>query len=812
MQHLTPSVEDTALQDSWSHSRHERGVGGGAPVIVSVAVPVPALGVLTYRWLDGAPAPVTGARVDVPLGPRRLTGIVVATAAAPPAEGVRLRAVLAVRDAEPFVPASLVTLAIWVADYYLAGPGDVLASALPPRVLTGDARTFKRRRVARLTALGVDLAQALSGRAATNAVMPPASPTDAASAARASGTPADPSAPVTPRGGGRFGPRQRDALVRLASWPAGVPVATLAAHGIGGATLARLAQWGLVAIDHERIERDPFDGHAALAHVDTALTLTGEQRAALDTLEPLLDVGAYRAALLKGVTGSGKTEIYLALADRARQQGRRALLLVPEIALTPALAGRVRARFGERVAIQHSGLSIGERHDQWHRVRDGAVDVVVGTRSAVFAPIERLGLIVVDEEHDGSYKQDEAPRYHGRDVAVVRATQAGALVVLGSATPSLESFHNAQRGRYTLVALDRRVADRPLAAVRVVNMRDEWADTGTDVALSRTFVEAMAARLAAGEQTLVLLNRRGVASAVLCRQCGDTVECPHCSVSMTVHGSGVRRRARCHYCDHAAPVPAACPRCAAPYLEHVGVGTEQIEADLVARFPEARIGRVDRDTVTTRGSLTAILARFARHELDVLVGTQMIAKGHDFPLVTLVGVVSADVGLGLPDFRAAERTFQLITQVVGRAGRGERPGEAIVQTLFPGHYAVRCGCAQDYATFVAKELEYRSALRYPPISALINVVVRGATLDRALEDAGRLAGHVRAEVVAAPSTVVILGPAPAPIARLRGEHRAQFFVKGGHRASMNAAVRAALDAHPTLARRTTVDIDPVSMM
>ncbi|MEZ5416518.1 MAG: primosomal protein N' [Vicinamibacterales bacterium] len=537
---------------------------------------------------------------------------------------------------------------------------------------------------------------------------------------------------------------------------------------------------------------------------------TVEQAAALAVLGPLVDAGRYQAALLKGVTGSGKTEIYLALAERARRGGRQALLLVPEIALTPALAGRVRARFGERVAIQHSGLSVGERHDQWHRVRQGDVDVVVGTRSAVFAPLERVGLIVVDEEHDGSYKQDEAPRYHGRDVAIVRGRQQDALVVLGSATPSLESFHNAARGRYTLVTLDRRVADRPLADVRVVNMREEWADTGTDLALSRPLVEGIAARLAAGEQSLVLLNRRGVATAVLCRQCGRTLECPHCSVAMTVHGHGARAHARCHYCDHRERVPTACPECAAPYLEHIGVGTERIEQDLRARFPEARVGRVDRDTVATRGSLTALLARFARRELDILVGTQMIAKGHDFPQVTLVGVVSADVGLGLPDFRAAERTFQLITQVVGRAGRGERPGAAVVQTFFPTHYAVRCGCAQDYATFAEKEIEFRTALRYPPVTALINVVVRGSTAERAM-DAARVLARDVAKATAG-HAIMLLGPAPAPLAKLRGEHRAQFFVKGGDRAVMRAAVRGALAAHPALARRAVVDVDPVTML
>ncbi|MGE0812125.1 MAG: primosomal protein N' [Vicinamibacterales bacterium] len=752
---------------------------------VGIAVPVPALDVLTYAWPAGAPEPVVGARVDVPLGPRRLTGIVVATDAPAPPPPIVLREVAAVRDDRAFVPASLVALAAWVADYYLAGPGDVLATALPPRVLTGDQRTFRRRRVARLTALGTDVAAVA---AATPACAPPG---DAAPPAR-------------------LGARQREALRLLAGAPAGLPTADLAGRGVSSTTTARLVQLGLAAIDHETVERDPFAVHAQTLGDLTPPVPTADQARALDVLGPLADAPGFHAALLHGVTGSGKTEIYLALAERVRRQGRQSLLLVPEIALTPALAGRVRARFGDRVAIQHSGLSVGERHDQWHRVRAGAVDVVVGTRSAVFAPLERLGLVVVDEEHDTSYKQDESPRYHGRDVAVVRARRHDALVVLGSATPSLESFHNAERGRYVRITLDRRVADRPLADVRVVNMREEWAEAGADVALSRPLVEALAARLEQGEQALVLLNRRGIASAVLCRQCGGTVECPHCSVSMTVHGTPPRARARCHYCGYSAAVPSACPRCAAPYLEHLGVGTEKVEQDLAARFPAARIGRVDRDTVSTRGSLTAILARFARHELDVLVGTQMIAKGHDFPRVTLVGVVSADVGLGVPDFRAAERTFQLITQVVGRAGRGDRPGEAFVQTVFPSHYAVRCGCAQDYETFVRKELEYRTALRYPPVTAMANVVVRGSTLERALDAAHVLARDVAARLADRP--VALLGPAPAPLTRLRGEHRAQFFLKGGDRRAMNAALRDALAAHPSLARRTVVDIDPVSML
>ena len=752
---------------------------------VSVAVPVPALDLLTYRLPDALALPVPGARVDVPLGARRITGIVVAAPVGAPDRKVTVRDIVAVRDTSAFVPPSLLALARWVADYYLAGPGDVLATALPPRVLAGDERTFRRRRLATLSAAGVHAA-------------------DRARIGPRCAPPGDDSADAL-----RLGRRQREALILLSGTPAGLPVATLADRGITAATVARLVQSGLVVIRHEAVDRDPFEAHT-LPPATIVTSLTGEQQSALDVLVPLADAGDYRAALVRGVTGSGKTEIYLHLADHVRKQGRQALILVPEIALTPAVAGRVRARFGDRVAIQHSGLSDGERHDQWHRVRGGDVDVVVGTRSAVFAPLDRLGLVVVDEEHDTSYKQDETPRYHGRDVAVMRAHQASALVVLGSATPSLETFHNAQRGRYTAVTLARRVADRPMAEVRVVNMREEWAEAGDEVIISRPLAAALTARLDAGEQSLVLLNRRGVAAAVLCRQCGSTVECPHCSVSMTVHGGGARARARCHYCDFAQAVPAACPQCAAPYLEHVGFGTERVEEDLRARLPEARIGRVDRDTVRRRGSLTALLARFARRELDVLVGTQMIAKGHDFPHVTLVGVVSADVGLGLPDFRAAERTFQLITQVVGRSGRGTQPGEAIVQTLFPEHYAVRCGSAQDYDTFVAKELDYRTALRYPPITAMVNVVVRGASAEEAMRAAGQLA-RVAGQSAAGSGTVV-LGPAPAPLARLRGEYRVQFFLKGGQRGRLREAMRAALAAHPSLARRTSIDVDPVSML
>jgi len=512
------------------------------------------------------------------------------------------------------------------------------------------------------------------------------------------------------------------------------------------------------------------------------------------------------------VTGSGKTEIYLRLAAEVRRLGRQVLMLVPEIALTPAVSALFQQAFGRDVAVQHSGLSDGERHDQWQRIRAGEVAVVIGTRSAVFAPLERVGLIIVDEEHDNSYKQDESPRYNGRDVAIVRGQRAGALVVLGSATPSMESFHHAMNGKYERVVLERRVQDRPLAAVTVVDMREEYAADGPDVIVSRPLREAIGARLERGEQAVVLLNRRGYSTAVFCRQCAGTVDCPNCSVSLVVHGAGnTVRRARCHYCNYSIRVPTTCPACAAPYLEQSGFGTERVEAEIVRLFPGARVARVDRDAIRRRGSLDALLMKFRRGELDVLVGTQMIAKGHDFPSVTLVGVISADVGLGMADFRAAERTFQLLTQVAGRAGRGEKLGEAIVQTLYPDHYSIQLACRQDYPAFYERELRFRTTMRYPPVVSLINTIVKANTFSAAMDAASDLVARLRAG--GGDGTLFrVLGPAPAPLGRLRGEYRVQFLLKSRNRRRMRDALLVALASRPDLARRTTVDVDPLSVL
>ena len=754
-------------------------------MFVHVAVPVPGLDLLTYAVPAGVDPPAVGARVVVPLGSRIVTGIVIERDTGPVSRAVDVKPLRQVLDAGSFVPPDVVALARWTADYYAAGVGDTIPALLPPMARGGRADAHKTLRMASITPAGLE----------------------AIAAAEVEG-------------------RQLEGLQILSGSPAGIATSVLAARGIAAAAISRLARRGYISLRQDRVDRDPLAVSPPPAAVGTAVSDTGqtrvrhvsdpapprqltpEQSAALDRLGALASAGDFRVALLHGVTGSGKTELYLRLAAAVRGRGRRVLILVPEIALTPAMAAVVRDAFGDRVAIQHSGLSDGERHDQWQRIRRGDIDVVVGTRSAVFAPLEQVGLIVVDEEHDGSYKQEESPRYNGRDVAIVRGRQAGALVVLGSATPSMESYHNAMTGKYERIVLTRRVLDRPLAAVTVVDMREEYAAEGPDVILSRALRDGIRARVARGEQALVLLNRRGFATAVFCRQCAGTLDCPNCSVSLVIHGEGQARRARCHYCNYTARVPTACPLCAGPYLEQAGFGTERVEAEVASACPGARVARLDRDAIRRRGSLATLLAQFRDGQIDVLVGTQMIAKGHDFPRVTLVGVVSADVGLGLADFRASERTFQLLTQVAGRAGRGERPGEAIVQTLYPTHYSIQLACRQDYPAFYERELQFRRAMKYPPIVSLVNTVVRSRTFAAAMDDAGDVVDKVRG----ADNQLRVLGPAPAPIGKLRGEYRAQLLIKGTNRKQIRERLQSALAARPDLQKRIVVDIDPLTVL
>lgn len=753
----------------------------GSETLVHVAVPVPLLPSLSYRVPTGQALPVRGARVRVPLGRRLVVGCVIgvgdagAQAGVPPSPPDEVKDLVEVVDTEPLLPAGVLDLAMWVAEYYACGAGDAVAAAMPPYAWVRKGATaarvlaFKTERVARLTETG---RQVVAG----DSPQPP-------------------------------GRRQQQALVDLSSAPDGWSTRRLATRGVTSETLRRLADRGLVQLETRSVDRDPFAGSdsSPAGPSPNVLTLTTEQQDAFDTLSRLVQLRRFGVAMVHGVTGSGKTELYLRLAKEVCDRGQRALVLVPEIILAPAVARAFRAVFGDRVAIQHSGLSDGERHDQWYRIRRGDIDVVVGTRSAVFAPVERLGLIVVDEEHDGSYKQDESPRYHGRDAAIVRGRQAEALVVLGSATPSMESYHNATVGRYERIVLAQRVLQRPLPTVQIVDMRTEMATQGADAILSQPLMEGLEDRLARGEQSLVLLNRRGYAASVLCRQCGQTLECPNCSVTLTFHrGAG---RVRCHYCNYSQTRPKVCPQCAGPYLERIGFGTERIEKEVSTALARVRVARLDRDTVRRRGMATSILSRFARGEIDILVGTQMIAKGHDFPAVTLVGVISADVGLGLADFRASERTFQLLTQVAGRAGRGETRGEAIIQTFFPEHYSIGFACQQAYEPFFEAEMHYRRSMRYPPVVAMINVVVKAGRFGDAIRDAGELAHALRRH-----QRFEVLGPAPAPIARLRGEHRVQIFLKGNHRPAMRQALQSVLQRHPKLQRRVTVDVDPLTVL
>jgi primosomal protein N' (replication factor Y) len=536
---------------------------------------------------------------------------------------------------------------------------------------------------------------------------------------------------------------------------------------------------------------------------------TPSQEAALREIRGSVEERSFKVALLHGVTGSGKTAVYLAAMQSVLAAGRGSILLVPEIGLTPGVAADLHNIFGDEIAILHSSLSDDERAEQWHRIRRGEARIAVGTRSAVFAPVRDLALIIVDEEHDHSYKQEETPRYHGRDVAVMRAKALNATVVLGSATPSLESYHNATRGRYALIELPDRVQERPLPEVELVDMRAEFQQTGKESVLSRKLMEETALRLERGEQAMILLNRRGYSAWVMCRSCGDTLQCRDCAVAMTYHKR--QQRLLCHYCGYQQAVPKTCPKCGSEYVQFLGTGSEKLEDLLHGAFPGARIGRMDRDTVRGHADFERMLSEFQAGEIDLLIGTQMIAKGHDVHGVTLVGVVGADSALGLPDFRAAERTFQLLTQVAGRAGRGEMLGKVLLQTHFPEHYAVQFAAAHDYRGFAEKELRFRGWMHYPPFDALANIVVRSDRQEEALRYSGLLGRwfeQVRHEGVR------VMGPAPAPIVRLKKDYRFHFVLKAASRERLNSVLRAMLaNALQQKIPRTNiiVDVDAMSL-
>jgi primosomal protein N' (replication factor Y) len=514
--------------------------------------------------------------------------------------------------------------------------------------------------------------------------------------------------------------------------------------------------------------------------------------------------------LLHGVTGSGKTAVYLSAMQAMLGKGRSAILLVPEIGLTPAVAADLHQVFGDEVAILHSALSDDERVDQWKRIRNRECRIVVGTRSAVFAPVPDLALIVVDEEHDHSYKQDETPRYHARDVAVMRAKMNRAVVVLGSATPSLETYYNARQGKYRLMELSERIAKRPLPEVEIVDMRAEFQHTKKDAVLSQKLAEEIGKRLQRGEQAMALLNRRGYSAFVLCRACGETVQCKNCAIAMTYHKR--EHRLLCHYCGFLRPAPKMCPKCGSEYVQYLGTGAEKLEHILHGIFPQARIGRLDRDTVRGRDDLERVLSALHEGEIDLLVGTQMIAKGHDIPNVTLVGVVGSDAALGFPDFRAAERTFQLLTQVAGRAGRGDTPGKVVLQTFFPEHYAIQFAAAHDYHGFYEKEARFRSWMHYPPFNAVSNVLVRSSRLNLALTWSGILGQWFASTRL---EGVRVMGPAAAPIVRLKTEYRYHFLLKSASRERMNNVLRAMIEhALEMKIPRTNlvVDVDALSVV
>jgi primosomal protein N' (replication factor Y) (superfamily II helicase) len=735
-----------------------------------VSLPVPLDQPFTYLLPETLrPRVKTGCRVLVPFGKRTVAGVVLRTHDEAPSTAPR--EALRLLDEEPVLDPGLLKLGRWISEYYCAPLGETL------RAMTPLAADIRHGKVYSLTSSGHDAARQFHF---------------------------DDSAPD----------------------PAGELLRLLDVRPLTGAHLARkvskaasilraLEKKGLVESEdrtgarRHRTKAEPAPADAPEIIPRVPRTLNAHQAKAFASIHAALETGQFSAFLLEGITGSGKTEVYLSAIEAALARGKSALLLVPEIGLTPAVADQFHRRFGERAAILHSAFHDTERAEQWRRIRSGGTGVVVATRSGVFAPLQNLGLIVVDEEHDQSYKQQETPRYSGRDVAVVRARNEGAVVVLGSATPSLETRYNADRGKYTRLELPERIERRPLPQVELIDMRQEFLETRKQVTFSRTLIDAVTARLANGEQTMLLLNRRGFSSFVVCRACGQRVECANCSVTLTYHRRD--RRMLCHYCNYSTRIPNRCPKCDSDFVQFVGVGSEKVEEEIHAAFPRARIARLDRDTVRGKHDYETILAGFRGGAFDILVGTQMIAKGHDIPNVTLVGVVNADVGLGLPDFRSAERTFQLLTQAAGRAGRGDIPGIVLIQTINPEHYAIRCAAAQNYEMFYAKEIEFRRLMWYPPFGALANVVVRAGREEEALTRSGALGRLLQP----APEGVKVLGPAPAAVARLKNEYRFQMLLKTSSRARLGeilAELRrfAATERWPPAS--LLIDVDPMTLL
>ena len=824
-----------------------------ADPLAEIAVTLPVPGTYHYSIPPHLDARITiGTRVLVRFGTQRVTGIVVRRDTAGP-EGIVPIAISDVLDAaEPALLPELVELCLWVADYYEAPPGEALKTALPAGsgvaaravfALTeagvlaagasGAALPSKQRAVLATLAEGELAATGLSAptRRIVEALVTQGlvAKRELRSKARARLRRERVARLVGPleaaRAAAGRAPKRLGALEALAlngnphdehgEWHV---VADLARSVTNvGPALRELEKLGVVEIVDREVALDAVETGADMLVIEPPV-LTEEQAVAVAAITAMLD-GATptapptvrRPVLLHGVTGSGKTEVYLRVIAEAMAAGKGALVLVPEISLTPQLAARFRGRFGDQVAILHSGLSDQARLGEWSRLRRGDARIAVGARSAVFAPLANIGVVVVDEEHDGSFKQDEGVRYHGRDVALVRAQRAGAVCVLGSATPSLESAYHAERGTYARLALTVRPTARPMPTVEIIDLRTYMPDG--EAMLSAPLRTAITETLAAGDQTILFLNRRGFATFVLCRACGHSFRCPQCSVSLTYHRHS--DRLACHYCGYQQRIPETCPKCAATgTIERKGLGTERIAAAITESFPGARVARLDRD-VASGARAEAVLSRVARREIDILVGTQMVAKGHDFPGVTLVGVLCADTGLNMPDFRASERTFQLLAQVAGRAGRGDRPGRVIVQTFRPTSPAVTAAAAHDYQSFFVAELAERAELGYPPHGRLVAVRIDGPDAHDVAGTAQRLADL--AEVAARGAdgeepTVEVKGPVPAPMEKIRGQTRWQIWLRSPDRHALRRVARAVAAAVVPGKVRVALDIDPLSAM
>jgi primosomal protein N' (replication factor Y) (superfamily II helicase) len=806
-----------------------------------VALPVPLRSVFSYGVPDALDhEDLVGRRVLVPFRNRPMVGVALGVALSAP-EGIRIRQIAALLDSVPALPPKLITLGHWISRYYLAPVGEAFRAMLPPEIELRHDREYW------LTAAGRAYLDDLAGSDEK---------TDVETAELGflrrfrdadSAETAIPSARIKRMKDGESAAeklvqlgylsarevvrRRKTRMQKIVAWnPEATEPSTSTAEGklrevltatrgpmpwnwlvkqdgVSRSALQQLEKSGRLQTWEEIItaDEDPWDTD----FTPPANVLNPEQKKALEEIWRWLVAGKFEAALLHGVTGSGKTEVYLGAIEAVLSRGKTAIVLVPEIALTLWVGRLVRARFGQQVAVLHSGLPDTERAREWWRLRHGEAKIAVGTRSAVFAPLENLGLVIVDEEQETSYKQEETPRYHGRDTAVYRARLEGAVVLLGSATPSLETYHNARAGKYHLLELTSRVADRPLADVRVVDLREEFKRAHKAGPVSESLRAAIALRLEEKTQAMVLINRRGYSWSSLCRSCGVFVQCLNCSIALTYHKN--RQRLECHYCGYSIKPAKQCTKCKSEYMYFVGDGAERVEEYLRETFVRARISRLDRDTVRSKREFQKVLGDFAKGNVDVLVGTQMVAKGHDFQRVTLVGVVAADLALGRPDFRAAEKTFQLLTQVAGRAGRGELSGEVLVETHYPEHYAIQHAAKQDYLSFFEKEAHFRRMLHYPPFTALASILVRDRKIEKAIRWSRALAEYF------APFEnrgIKILGPAAAPLARLKNEYRFQFLLKSAQRSGLSEALRGALDfcnAKEIPETAVIVDVDPVSL-